>query len=104
MALSPRMARIESADGPAPLLSIRRVSAGLANATIRPSVASRCAPLLAFAWFAAASSPRPEPPLYHHEATRLSMACVYAIDAYGPDAAALPSILDDAFDEVDRID
>jgi thiamine biosynthesis lipoprotein len=42
--------------------------------------------------------------LYHHEATRLSMACVYAIDAYGPDAAALPRILDEAFDEVDRID
>ena len=32
------------------------------------------------------------------------MACVYAIDAYGPDAAALPRILDEAFDEVDRID
>jgi thiamine biosynthesis lipoprotein len=43
-------------------------------------------------------------PLYHHEATRLSMACVYAIDAYGPDAAALPRIVDEAFDEVDRID
>ncbi|MEO6236602.1 MAG: FAD:protein FMN transferase, partial [Vicinamibacterales bacterium] len=43
-------------------------------------------------------------PLHHYEASRLSMACVYAIDAYGPDAAALPRILDDAFDEVDRID
>jgi thiamine biosynthesis lipoprotein len=32
------------------------------------------------------------------------MACVYAIDAYGPDATALPRILDDALDEVDRID
>ena len=32
------------------------------------------------------------------------MACVYAIDAYGPDAAALPRIVDEAFDEVDRID
>ena len=45
-----------------------------------------------------------QPPLYHHEATRLSMACVYAIDAYGPDAAVLPRIVDEAFDEVDRID
>src|SRR5258708_10833283 len=44
------------------------------------------------------------PPLHHHEGTRLSMACVYAIEVYGPDAAALPRILDDAFDEVDRID
>ena len=45
-----------------------------------------------------------QPPLHHHEATRLSMACVYAIDAYGPDSAALPRIVDEAFDEVDRID
>jgi thiamine biosynthesis lipoprotein len=32
------------------------------------------------------------------------MACVYAIEAYGADAAALPRITDEAFDEVDRID
>jgi thiamine biosynthesis lipoprotein len=62
------------------------------------------APLLALAWFMTGGQlPAPQP-LHHHEATRLSMACVYAIDAYGPDAAALPRILDDAFDEVDRID
>jgi thiamine biosynthesis lipoprotein len=42
--------------------------------------------------------------LYRHEANRLSMACVYAIEAYGPDAKALPVILDEALDEVDRID
>jgi thiamine biosynthesis lipoprotein len=53
---------------------------------------------------AAAAWSRPDAPLYHHEATRLSMACVYAIDAYGPDAAALPRIVEEAFDEVDRID
>jgi FAD:protein FMN transferase len=45
-----------------------------------------------------------EGPLHHHEATRLSMACVYAIDAYGPDAALLAAAVTDAFDEVDRID
>jgi FAD:protein FMN transferase len=56
--------------------------------------------LLAVIWLVAAR----QPSLYHHEATRLSMACVYAIDAYGPDAAALPRIVDEAFDEVDRID
>jgi thiamine biosynthesis lipoprotein len=66
-------------------------------------VAPRFATLLAVTWLAA-TQPYPQPPLYHHEATRLSMACVYAIDAYGPDPAALPRILDDAFDEVDRID
>ena len=32
------------------------------------------------------------------------MACVYAIEAYGRDADALPRIVDEAFDEVDRID
>ena len=32
------------------------------------------------------------------------MACLYAIEAYGPDAEGLPRIVDEAFDEVDRID
>ena len=32
------------------------------------------------------------------------MACEYAIDAYGRDQEALPRIVDEAFDEVDRID
>jgi FAD:protein FMN transferase len=34
----------------------------------------------------------------------MSMACVYAIEVYGPDAEALPRVLEEAFDEVDRID
>ena len=42
--------------------------------------------------------------LFHHEASRISMACEYAIEAYGPDADRLPRIVDEAFDEVDRID
>jgi thiamine biosynthesis lipoprotein len=58
--------------------------------------------LLAVTLVAEAASPRP--PLYHHAATRLSMACVYAIEAYGADRDALPAIVDAAFDEVDRID
>ena len=56
--------------------------------------------LLALTWLAGAQSG----PLHHYEATRLSMACVYAIEAYGSDAAALPRIVEEAFDEVDRID
>jgi len=43
-------------------------------------------------------------PLVRHEATRLSMACVYSIVAYDDDAAALPGIVEAALDEVDRID
>jgi thiamine biosynthesis lipoprotein len=34
----------------------------------------------------------------------MSMACAYAIVAYGHDAGALPRIVEAAFDEVDRID
>jgi FAD:protein FMN transferase len=44
------------------------------------------------------------PHLYHHQATRVSMACAYAIEVYGADAEALPRIVEEAFDEVDRID
>src|SRR5258708_10335729 len=63
-----------------------------------------CVTLPTLACLMAGAPPPVQSPLYHHEATRLSMACVYAIDAYGPDPAALPRILDEAFDEVDRID
>jgi thiamine biosynthesis lipoprotein len=50
-----------------------------------------------------ATGPEPQR-LYRHDASRLSMACVYAIEAYGSDATALPAVLDEALDEVDRID
>ncbi len=39
-----------------------------------------------------------------YEASRLSMACVYAIVAYGDEAQRVPRILEEALDEVDRID
>jgi FAD:protein FMN transferase len=42
--------------------------------------------------------------LAHYQASRVSMACEYAVEAYGPDADALPRIVEEAFDEVDRID
>jgi FAD:protein FMN transferase len=63
-----------------------------------------CTTVLAVIGLVAAARPSSETSLYHHEATRLSMACVYAIEAYGPDATALPRMVEDAFDEVDRID
>jgi thiamine biosynthesis lipoprotein len=43
-------------------------------------------------------------PLARHEASRMSMGCAYAIVAYGRDGAALPAIVEAAFDEVDRLD
>jgi FAD:protein FMN transferase len=42
--------------------------------------------------------------LHRYEASRMSMACEYAIEAYGRDEDGLPRIVDEAFDEVDRID
>ena len=49
-------------------------------------------------------SASPSPALHRYEASRMSMACLYAIEAYGSDAAAQPHVLEEAFDEVDRID
>lgn len=46
--------------------------------------------------------PRGEPLRY--EANRLSMGCVYAIAAYGTDGSHMQLFLDEALDEVDRID
>lgn len=42
--------------------------------------------------------------LHHHQGTRLSMATVYAIEAWGPDETGLAAAVEAAFDEVDRID
>src|SRR5947207_14349702 len=58
---------------------------------------SLCLPL-------AAAPADPAGALVRHEASRMSMGCAYAIVAYGRDGAALPGIVDAAFDEVDRID
>jgi FAD:protein FMN transferase len=43
-------------------------------------------------------------PLTRYEAARLSMGCVYAIAAYGADGDAVPRALEEALDEVDRLD
>src|SRR5438128_11086903 len=58
---------------------------------------SLCIPL-------AAAPADPAGALVRHVASRMSMGCAYAIVAYGRDGAALPRIVDAAFDEVDRID
>ena len=64
-------------------------------------IVSAAAVWLATSLDATAVAPRP---LHHHAAARMSMACEYAIEAYGRNPEALPRILDEAFDEVDRID
>jgi thiamine biosynthesis lipoprotein len=67
-----------------------------------------CTSLLAAAFLSTAAlravaADRPAA-LARYEGSRLSMACVYSIVAYGWDAASLPRIVDAALDEVDRID
>ena len=62
-----------------------------------------CSPL-ALAALLALGPPEADAQLYRHDASRMSMGCEYAINAYGPDAEALPRIVEEAFDEVDRID
>ena len=68
----------------------------------------RCAPALVALWLTTALVPHTaavrQTHLSRHEASRISMACEYAIEAYGPDADRLPRIVDEALDEVDRID
>ena len=51
-----------------------------------------------------AAAPLRSAHLFHYEASRISMACEYAIEAYGGRADVLPHALDEALDEVDRID
>jgi len=67
---------------------------------------ARCASTVAALWLASSlQAAHVQPPhLHRYEASRMSMACEYAIEAYGRDADALPRIVDEAFDEVDRID
>jgi thiamine biosynthesis lipoprotein len=66
-------------------------------------VCARSLLLVAALWLLPIASDPPAT-LHHYEAHRMSMACLYAIDMYGPDLSALPSIANEAFDEVDRID
>jgi FAD:protein FMN transferase len=51
-----------------------------------------------------ASAAHRQAPVHRHDASRMSMACLYVLEAYGPDAAALARLADLALDEVDRID
>ena len=55
-------------------------------------------------WLSSYGVTATERELVRLEATRLSMGCVYAIAAYGHDGDALPQVVDEALDEVDRID
>jgi FAD:protein FMN transferase len=57
--------------------------------------------LLCLAWVVV---PRADGGLERYETARVSMGCVYAIAAYSAHRDTLPRILDEALDEVDRID
>jgi thiamine biosynthesis lipoprotein len=61
--------------------------------------------LLAAVWsVAAVQSMAPAQATGRHESTRMSMACLYAIEAHGPATVDLPAAADAALDEVDRLD
>jgi len=60
--------------------------------------------LLAVSAFSATLVQGSEQHRFQYQSTRMSMACVYAIEVYGPDAESLPRAVEQAFDEVDRID
>src|SRR5919197_1045034 len=55
-------------------------------------------------WLIAVATAISPQALTRYEAHRLSMACVYAIAAYGDPSGDVPAVLERALDEVDRID
>jgi FAD:protein FMN transferase len=69
-------------------------------------VVPRIASALLALWLASSlpDGPVASSRLHRHVAGRMSMACEYAIEAYGEDGDTLPGIVEEAFDEVDRID
>jgi thiamine biosynthesis lipoprotein len=60
--------------------------------------------IVAASWLLASPARSSAPSVIRYEGTRYSMGCAYAIVAYGEDGAALPRIVEEAFDEVDRLD
>jgi FAD:protein FMN transferase len=68
----------------------------------------RCLALLLVAALAFTADPPPvggaHANLVRYEGSRMSMACLYEITAYGSDSGVLARVVEEAFDEVDRID
>jgi FAD:protein FMN transferase len=60
--------------------------------------------ILLWTTLAAGRAASPPGTLYHYEASRMSMACLFVIDAYAIDERALSPSVALAFDEIDRID
>jgi thiamine biosynthesis lipoprotein len=46
----------------------------------------------------------PSPPLVCHEESRVAMGCTATVRACGPEASALPALVGEALDEIDRVD
>jgi FAD:protein FMN transferase len=59
-----------------------------------------CSALVVLSLAARGGTPEPA----HFEGSRMSMACLYSIEAYGGDAQRLSGAVEQALDEVDRID
>jgi thiamine biosynthesis lipoprotein len=50
------------------------------------------------------AAPAPIPPAICHEESRVAMGCTATVRACGPDTAALPAVVGEALDEIDRVD
>ena len=70
----------------------------------RPGAIAAGFVLVALGLRLSSAAPASPGPLVRDEGTMLSMGCVYAIEAYGSNDAALRGIVSEAFAEVDRID
>ncbi len=68
------------------------------------SLAIRSAPACGIAALSSTAAAAPASQLQHYEGVRMSMACAYAIEAYAAPGVDLRVVVEEAFDEVDRID
>ena len=91
-----------SKSSSAELATLYTCPADMPTRNLRPLAPLAAALLVAGNWLGASGLAGQG--VHHHQAARMSMACLYAIEAYGPNAEDLARIVDEALDEVDRVD
>ena len=83
--------------------TMRFVIIGFLFLSALPAAAGKCAQTFQQSSKSVGKS-APTTELVHYEDNRVSMACTYTIEVYGEAAQPLAQIVNDALDEVDRID
>jgi len=91
-----------SKSSSAELATLYSCPADMPTRNLRPLAPLAAALLVAGNWLGASGLAGQG--VHHHQAARMSMACLYAIEAYGPNAEDLARIVEEALDEVDRVD